>query len=68
MSDGIEFDFRGLVESLVNQSLNNFVVAAQQNDKDARAMRRMLEGFNRRGVSSKVVMEVLAEWCREAEV
>ena len=66
-NNGNEFsiNFSAMIAEIKNQTLNKMIVGSMPNDKDARMIYKMLRAFNRRGITSEVVIEVLMEAFRE---
>lgn len=61
----MEIDVSGVITEIINTVINDLLIGEQKDAKTRAAMRRVLEAFNRQGVSSPVVMKALLAWAKE---
>ena len=54
-----------LVETLLNKYTNDMLLSLAENDAQKDAVRKVIESFNRHGVSSFTVIKVLADAFKE---
>lgn len=55
----------GIINEIKNMTLNNMILMAINDEEQNKNVKKFLRAFNKRGVSSEIVMAVMLEMSRE---
>lgn len=53
--------FESIIESVKNQTMNGLVLNFCENEEQRKQMKKVLEAFNRRGISTETFIEAVSE-------
>ena len=58
-------NYGAIINEIKNMTLNKMVLMAIQDEEQHKSVQKFLRAFNKRGVSSEIVMEVMLEVAKE---
>ena len=58
-------NLEGIINEIKNMTLNNMILMAINDEEQNKNVKKFLRAFNKRGVSSEIVMAVMLEISRE---
>ena len=65
--DGCYLNFEALIEEIKNRAINDLISGGAPDEKSATSIYNILRAFNKRGISSSVVIEALMEAFKEEQ-